>query len=175
MILKKDLLHQMLDGEAPNPIALIREPLVVHESMPILKVLELFKRAPARMVTIIDEYGTLQGIVTQTDLLEAMAGQLPDTEDEEPEIVERQDGSLLIDGMMPVQDALHRLGIGMRSAKGDYHTIAGLAVSKLGHLPQAGEKFDIEGWNFEVVDLDGRRIDKLLATRATVPPQVPQH
>lgn len=171
MILKKDLLHQILDGETPNPIALIREPLVVHESAPILKVLELFKTAPARMVTIIDEYGTLQGIVTQTDLLEAIAGQLPETEGEEPEIIEREDGSLLIDGMMPVQDALHRLGIAMRAAKGDFHTIAGLAVSQLGHLPHAGEHFDYEGWRFEIVDMDGRRIDKLLAQKIAVPPE----
>jgi CBS domain containing-hemolysin-like protein len=173
MTLEKDLLHQMLDGEAPNPIALIREPLVVHESAPILKVLELFKKAPARMVTIIDEYGTLQGIVTQTDLLEAIAGQLPETEGEEPEIIEREDGSLLIDGMMPVQDALQRLGVRLKSAKGDFHTIAGLAVSQLGHLPQAGEHFDLEGWRFEIVDMDGRRIDKLLASRMKVPPQIP--
>jgi putative hemolysin len=88
MILTKDLLDQVLDGQALAPMAVIREPLVVHESAPIFKVLELFKKAPVRMVTIVDEYGVLQGIVTQTDLLEAIASELPDVEGEEGEYFE---------------------------------------------------------------------------------------
>jgi putative hemolysin len=169
MILTKDLLDQVLDGQALAPMAVIREPLVVHESAPIFKVLELFKKAPVRMVTIVDEYGILQGIVTQTDLLEAIAGELPDVEGEEPHVTEREDGSLLIDGMMYAPDALDRLGVRMRPADSGFHTIAGFALFRLGHLPDVGEYFEYEGWRFEIVDMDGRRIDKLVATRVAVP------
>jgi CBS domain containing-hemolysin-like protein len=105
----------------------------------------------------------LQGIVTQTDLLEAIAGELPEIEGEEPGIVERADGSLLIDGMLSAPDAFDRLGLKERP-EGDFHTVAGFALSALGHLPQAGEEFEYEGWRFEIIDLDGRRIDKVLAT-----------
>jgi putative hemolysin len=170
MVLKKDLLDQILDGQALAPTAVIREPLVVLESTPIFRVLEQFKKVPARMVTIVDEYGVLQGVVTQTDLLEAIAGDLPDAEGEEPEVVEREDGSRLIDGMMSARDAFDRLGVRRRPAEGDFHTIAGFALSRLGHLPDAGERFDYEGWRFEIVDMDRRRIDKLLATRIAVAP-----
>lgn len=118
------------------------------------------------MATIVDEYGVLQGIVTQTDLLEAIAGDLPNVAGEEPEVVERADGSLLIDGMMSAQDAFDRLGVHVRPADGGFHTIAGFAVGQLGHLPEVGEHFDYEGWRFEVVDMDGRRVHKLLLKRA---------
>ena len=134
--------------------------------MTIFRVLEQFKRAPVRLATILDEYGVLQGIVTQTDLLEAIAGELPEVEGEEPGIVERDDGSLLIDGMMSAPDAFDRLGFKERP-EGDFHTVAGFALSALSHLPDTGESFHYEGWRFEIVDLDGRRIDKVLA----VPPE----
>ncbi len=165
MVLKKDLLDQVLDGRPLDPLAVIREPLVVLESTPIFKVLERFKQAPVRLAIIVDEYGSLEGIVTQTDLLEAIAGDLPDVEGEEPYIVEREDGSLLIDGMMPAHDALDRLGVRTRPEDGNFHTIAGFALLHLGHLPEAGDIFKHEGWRFEIVDMDGMRIDKLLAHR----------
>ncbi len=166
MILKKDLLDQVLDGKTLDPMAVICDPVVVHETTPIFRVLEQFKRAPVRLAIVVDEYGSLDGIVTQTDLLEAIAGDLPDVEGEEPDIVEREDGSLLIDGMMPAHDAFNRLGFLLRSAEGDYHTIAGFALAQLGHLPEIGEHFSYAGWRFEIVDMDGMRIDKLLAQRA---------
>jgi putative hemolysin len=81
-------------------MSVIRQPIALHEGMPIFKVLEQFKKAPVRLATILDEYGVLQGIGTQTDLLEAIAGELPEVEGEEPGIIERADGSLLIDGML---------------------------------------------------------------------------
>ena len=166
MILKKDLLDQVLAGKKLDPMAVIRQPLVLHEAMRIFKVLEQFKKAPVRLAIILDEYGELQGIVTQTDLLEAMAGDLPAVEGEEPDVVERDDGSLLIDGMMQAQEAFDRLGLKAPPAEG-FRTIAGFVLQKLGHLPEIGEHFDYEGWRFEVVDLDGRRIDKVLAVPPT--------
>ncbi|RCS22900.1 HlyC/CorC family transporter [Phyllobacterium salinisoli] len=164
MILKKDLLDLVLDGRPLDPMAVIREPLIVHEGMPVFRVLERFKSAPVRMAIVIDEYGSLEGIVTQTDLLEAIAGDLPDVDGEEPDVVEREDGSLLIDGMMPAYDAFRRLGV-QRPEDGDYHTIAGFALFQLGHLPDPGEHFNYGGWRFEIMDMDGRRIDKLLTSR----------
>ena len=164
MVVKKDLLDQALDGKPLNPMAAIREPVIVHEGTRIFRVLEQFKAAPVRLAIVIDEYGGLQGIVTQTDLLEAIAGDIPNVEGEEPDVVVREDGSLLIDGMMPAHAAFHRLGLRARPDD-DYHTIAGFALSQLGRLPEVGEHFDYEGWRFEIVDMDGRRIDKLLVKR----------
>ena len=163
MVLKKDLLDQVLEGKALDVMAAIRQPIAIPEPMTIFRVLEQFKRAPVRLATVLDEYGVLQGIVTQTDLLEAIAGELPEVEGEEPGIVERADGSLLIDGMLSAPDAFDRLGLKERP-EGDFHTVAGFALSAFGHLPQAGEEFEYEGWRFEIIDLDGRRIDKVLAT-----------
>jgi CBS domain containing-hemolysin-like protein len=108
MILKKDLLDLVLDDHTIDPLAVIREPLVVHETVPIFKVLEMFKKAPVRLAIVVDEYGGLEGIVTQTDLFEAIVGNLPEAEDEQPYIVEREDGSLLIDGMTAAHDAFDR-------------------------------------------------------------------
>ena len=166
MILKRDLLDQVLDGKPPDPMAVIRQPLVIHEAMRIFKVLEQFKQAPVRLATILNEYGGLEGIVTQTDLLEAIAGELTQVEGEEPEVVERED-----DRSYRWHDvsagSLDRLNLGIRPAEGGFHTIAGFVLQQLGRLPKVGEHFDYEGWRFEVVDLDRRRIDKVLA----IPPK----
>ncbi|OYZ97840.1 MAG: hemolysin [Rhizobiales bacterium 17-65-6] len=169
MILKKDLLDQVLDGKPLDPRAVIRDPVVVYESMPIFRVLEQFKKAPVRLAIVIDEYGNLEGIVTQTDLLEAIAGDIPESEDEQPDIVTREDGSLLIDGAMSARDAFERLGLRQGPTDSRFHTVAGFALSRLGHIPEAGEHFDHAGWRFEIVDMDGRRIDKVLARRPEPP------
>ena len=165
MILKKELLDQVLDGKPLDPMAIVRDPLIVHEATLVFKVLEKFKTAPVRLAIVIDEYGSLDGIVTQTDLLEAIAGDLADVEGEDPDVVEREDGSLLMDGMFQAHDAFNRLGLRTRPTGGDFHTIAGFALFQLGHIPETGEQFTYEGWRFEIVDMDGRRIDKLLVSR----------
>jgi CBS domain containing-hemolysin-like protein len=165
MILKKDLLDQILNGQPLDPMAVIRQPLIVHEATAVFKVLESFKRAPVRIAMVIDEYGSLEGIVTQTDLLEAIAGDLPGMGNEGPDVVERADGSLLIEGMMPIYDAFQRLGLREDFEDGNFHTIAGFALYRFGHIPEVGESFSFDGWIFEIVDLDGMRIDKILARR----------
>lgn len=164
LVLKADLLDQALDGKPLDPLAAIREPLIVHEAMPIFKVLEQFKHVPVRLAIVLDEYGSLEGIVTHTDLLEAIAGDLPEADGEEPDIAMRGDGSLLIDGMTPAYHAFDRFGI-RPPPDGDFHTIAGFALAQLAHLPEAGETFTYSGWRFEIIDMDGLRIDKLLAQR----------
>jgi CBS domain containing-hemolysin-like protein len=165
MVLKKDLLDQVLDGGKLDPMAVIRQPLVLHERTPVFRVLDRFKASPVRLAIVIDEYGSLEGIVTQTDLLEAIAGDLPGNEGEEPDIVVRADGSLLVEGMMPAFDAFERLGLRDHPGTADFHTFAGFALHHLQHLPEVGEVFDFDGWRFEIIDMDGMRIDKILATR----------
>jgi putative hemolysin len=167
MVVKQDLLDQVLDDKPLDPVALIREPLVVHEATPIFKVLEQFKRTPVRLAIVLDEYGSLEGIVTKTDLLEAIAGDLAEIEGEEPDIVERADGSLLIDGTMAAYEAFDRLRVKPPLVR-DFSTIAGFALMRLEHVPEVGETFRYQGWCFEIVDMDGRRIDKLLARRDAV-------
>lgn len=98
-----------------------------------------------------------------------MAGEVPAAEGEHPELSQRNDGSFLIDGMMSAQDAFERLDLRTRP-QGDFHTVAGFVFLQLEHLPKAGETFAYEGWRFEVVDMDGRRIDKVLA----IPPAIDQ-
>ncbi len=162
---KTDLLNQMLRGAPLDPGAAVATPLMVHEAMPIFKVLEQFKKTPVRLAVVVDEYGGIEGIVTQADLLEALAGDLPAAPGEDPDVVEREDGSLLIDGMAPVHATLDRLQLDKLPVSTRFHTIAGFALAQLGHLPVAGEQFTYEDWTFEIVDMDGRRIDKLLARR----------
>lgn len=168
MVLKKDLLDQILDGQQLDPMAVIREPLFINESRPIFSVLEEFKQRPVRLAIIFNEYGNFEGIVTQTDLLEAIAGNLPDVEGEEPGIIERNDGSLLIDGLMPAYETFNRLGIKGQSGHGDFHTIAGFVLVQFGRLPKVGQKFFYDGWCFKVVGLNRRRIDKLLVQKIPI-------
>jgi CBS domain containing-hemolysin-like protein len=132
--------------------------------MTIFQVLERFRTVPVRMAMVVNEYGSLEGIVTQTDLLAAIAGHMPEVEGEAPAIVERADGTFLIDGATPVREAFERLGLRPR-ASGAYHTMAGFALRRFRHLPMAVEHFDYEGLHFEIVDMDGPRIDKLMVSR----------
>jgi CBS domain containing-hemolysin-like protein len=169
MVTKQDLLDQLLDGHELDPLAALSAPLTIQESTPIFKVLERFRAAPVRMAIVLNEYGGLEGIVTPTDLLEAVVGHLPETEGDTPNIVEREDGSLLIDGTCPIFQLFERLGWRQPSERGTYHTAAGFVLVQLAHIPQVGESFVHQGWRLEVVDTDGRRIDKLLATRDAVP------
>ena len=165
VVTMKDLLDQVLAGRDLDPMAVLRQPLLVHEGMPIFKVLELFKQAPVGLAVVVDEYGGVEGIVTQADLLEALAGELPEAHGGAPDVTEREDGSLLIEGSAPVHGILDRLGLKPRPANAKFHTIAGFALAELGRLPKAGDCFNYEEWRFEVVDMDGRRIDKLMARR----------
>ncbi|MGQ0584534.1 MAG: hemolysin family protein [Reyranella sp.] len=165
VVSKRNLLAQVLGGGALDLPAVAGPPLLVHETMPIFKVLEQFKRAPVRLAVVVDEYGGLEGIVTQSDLLEVLAGDLPQGDGEQPDIVVCDDGALLIDGMAPAHVIFARLEL-KPPAEAPFHTIAGFVLGEFGRLPTAGESFTCEEWRFQVVDMDGRRIDKLRVTRA---------
>ncbi|WP_375383055.1 hemolysin family protein [uncultured Sphingomonas sp.] len=173
VVRKQDLLDAHLKGSAMDPLALLREPVIVHDGVTVLHVLELFKNRPVQMAVVVDEYGIVQGIVTQTNLLEAMAGDIPE-EDETAVMVERDDGSLLIDGVTPFVDVAKRLHLPAMTAAGTFQTLAGFCLHHLGGLPAAGAAFDVEGWRFEVVDIDAMRIDKVIVSQVTEAEPAPQ-
>ncbi|MDS4041469.1 MAG: hemolysin family protein [Candidatus Competibacter sp.] len=168
----KDLLDGYLAGQAPNFGALLREAPVVHESTHALRVLDLIKQSPARLALVRDEYGGLEGLVTLTDLMEAIVGDLAEPrEPAEPLVVRREDGSWLIDGALPADELRDLLSLRGIPVEGDYYTLAGLVLARLGEVPATGQWFDWGGYRFEVVDMDGQRIDKVLVSpKSAAPP-----
>ncbi len=160
----KDVLElQRTGGSDLRQVA--REPLYVSENIPALRMIELFRASGVHIAIAVDEYGSPEGLVTPTDILTGIAGDLPDHgESDTPGAAQRTDGSWLLDGSLPVDAAGRALGVeDMRSE--DYATLAGMIIEELGHIPAPGEHVTVHGWCFEVVDLDGRRIDKVLARR----------
>ncbi len=163
----KTLLEQLHTTGKINLEAAIKAPLYVHESTNVLKLLEMFKSTRVHMAIVLDEHGSVQGIVTPTDILTGIAGDLPEAgADSEPSAKQREDGSWLLDAQMPVFEVERVLGVeGLAVDDAEYTTLAGFVLSQLGHIPPVGETFQWKNWRFEVVDLDGRRIDKVLATQ----------
>jgi putative hemolysin len=161
-----DLAEWLGDGEAGELAAHTRAPLIVHESTRILRLLELFRESKVHFAVIVDEHGSIEGVVTPSDILTAIAGELPEAAKEEPsEAVARDDSSWLVDGSMSIDDVERLLGKGNMRSGDDYTTVAGFVLAQLGHLPATGESFRWRSLRFEVVDMDGRRIDKLLIQR----------
>jgi len=163
----KDLLAHILGEQVVNLDATLQQPLYVPESMRALKVLELFKQSGTHIALVIDEYGGIQGLVTPSDILEAIVGDLPEAgEQVEPLAVQRPDGSWLLDGMLPVDEFkdLFDLGELPGEDQGIYQTLAGFVIMQLGRIPAAADYFVWEGLKIEVVDMDGNRVDKVLVT-----------
>ena len=139
------------------------KPLIVHDGTPILKLLDLMKSSGHHMAVVVDEYGSIEGLVTITDILETIAGDLPEAgRQPETAAVRCEDGSWLVEGWMPVDEFQDTVGVRGLRGDGDFHTVAGVVLHRLGHIPQAGEAFEHDDVRFEVVDMDGRRIDKIL-------------
>ncbi|MFH0342336.1 MAG: transporter associated domain-containing protein [Chromatiales bacterium] len=161
---KEDILALCLNDKPFDLIQIVQKPIAVHEGASILDTLAMFKRAPVDMALVVDEYGGLQGIVTQTDLLEAITGDLPDAEHPEPEVKELEDGSFLVDGTMSIYDAQQRFDLGTLP-DGDFNTLAGFVVFLFDRIPAVRERVESHGWSFEVSDMDGWRINKVLARR----------
>lgn len=145
--------------------SLIQPVPVVRDGLPALNVIEQLKSSPAHMLLVFDEYGNFEGVITAMDVLEAIAGDFPDPGEDEPKAVRRDDGSWLIAGWMPVDEFADLLGITLPEDR-DYESVAGLVLDLAGVLPEVGAHVDLPGWRIEVVDLDGRRIDKLLVSQA---------
>ncbi len=143
--------------------ALVRDVPVVSDRADALDVLEVLRKAEHSLALVYDEYGHFEGMITQGDVLEAITGALDTGNDEEPALVIREDGSLLVAGWMPADEFCDRLGLS-RDLAGDYDTVAGLVLHQMRRLPQLGETFSVAGHRFEVLDLDGLRIDKVLVS-----------
>lgn len=170
VIQAKDLLNRGLLGQPLDLQAAMRQVAAVPESMSALKVLELLKRAPVHLVLVVDEYGSLMGIVTTADILKVIVGGLSEHGGRpEQRAVRRNDGSWLLDGSLPLDEISELLRLRELRADEGYHTLAGWLLARLDHLPQIGEQLEWGGWTFEVIDMDGYRIDKILAT-----PPLPQ-
>lgn len=161
----KNLLDRLVRGEQFSLTADIKQPMFVHDGVPVLKLMELFRTVPTKMVFIVDEYGSFEGIVTPTDILSAITGTFADEAEEETAIVRRDDGSWLIDGMTSIDEVERTLERRGMATDDDYHTLAGFVLWQLGHLPEIGERFRWRDWEFEVVDMDGRRIDRVMITQ----------
>jgi putative hemolysin len=161
----RELLAPALAGEKLDIEKLLHQAPIVPDTLDALDALQVLKGADIPMALVHDEYGHFDGVVTPADILDAIAGAFPTGEDEEePAAVQREDGSWLIAGWMSADDLAEQLGVILPERR-DYETVAGLVINRLQHLPVTGEKVEAFGWRFEVVDLDGRRIDKVLASR----------
>jgi len=157
-----------LPGDEERSIEhLARQADFVPETLTGMELLERLRDQSSRMVFVVDEYGEVQGLMTPLDLLQAITGELKSETQTEAWATPRDDGSWLLDGLMPVSELKVRLELDdlPSEARGRYNTLAGLLLLVLGRLPVTGEKIQLQAWEFEVVDLDGRRIDKILARK----------
>lgn len=159
-----DLWAMTVAGRRPDLRASLRDPLFLPESLPALQALERFRSEGQQVALVLDEYGGTEGIVTLNDLLQALVGELPAAEEPDSMVVEREDGSCLLDGMLPVGEleGLLRLSSAEAGDLEDYQTLGGFVMGRIGRIPKAGERFDWREWRFEVVDMDGLRVDKVL-------------
>ncbi|MEH2253935.1 hemolysin family protein [Nostoc sp.] len=150
----------------PIELQVLLKPLLyVPESMKALKLLELFKKSATHLALVVDEYGVTQGLVTITDIVEAIVGDIPTSEElADPDVVQREDGSWLLDGLLPIDEFKEILDVRklLSGAGINYQTLGGFVVNQLGHIPLVAERFEWAGLRFEVVSMDGNRVDKVL-------------
>ena len=159
----RDLLAAEPEGFDPRTIMM--NATVVPDTLPALEVVERLRASPEHMLLVYDEYGHFEGVVTAMDILGAIAGGFDETETDEPEVVEREDGSLLVAGRMPIDEFTDRIEVTLRK-NGDFETVAGLVLYLSAELPKVGQIVRLGDWRIEVVDMDERRIDKLLVQKA---------
>ncbi len=161
----RDVLAALLEGKTLDLRALARQVAVVPDRMDAMDALAALRDSEVPMALVHDEYGHFEGVVTPADLLAAIAGAFRSDVDEgtDPPAVEREDGSWLLSGSLPADEMADRLGMDLLPDR-DYHTVAGFVLDRLRRLPETGEHFSVGPWRFEVVDMDGRKVDKVLAT-----------
>jgi len=167
MVRVKDVLAELLEGKPLDVQAVLRKPLFVPESLAAFRLLELFRESGTHLAVVIDEYGGVDGIVTLDDVLREITGNL--AVEAEPRLHRREDGSWLLDGALSMEEVLEALEMEERRGgeRSEYHTLAGFVVTQLGRIPTSGESFRWRGMTFEVMDMDGRRVDKVLVAPAT--------
>ena len=167
----KDILNALFDGQVMSLKTMMRPALTVPDSTSVLRLLDQFKQSGQHIAIVVDEYGSIEGLVSVTDIVESITGELPEPGEISGKPVKREDGSWLIDGSTPIDEVEHLIGLKSMRGEGDFHTLAGFIVDRLGHLPNAGDHFTWEDTRFEVVDMDARRVDKVLVTNKPVPAQ----
>ena len=141
-------------------------PALIYEGARGPKVLEILKQSSAHTAVVLDEFGSVVGMITLSDILGAVLGDMPEqgTEDEEPRAVQREDGSWLLDGLLPVDEFRDLFNLDELPQR-DYQTLAGFVITHLGHIPRISEHFESLGLRFEVVDMDAKRVDRILVSR----------
>ncbi len=160
-----DLLARSFRGEPLDLTVGLRQPIFVPESTHGLKVLELFKQTITHMALVVDEYGVIQGLVTLNDIMSEIVGDVPSTDGQDhPQAVQREDGSWLLDGMLPVEEFLELFGMEEWESeeRGSYQTLGGFVITHLGRIPAAADHFEWQSMRIEVMDMDGNRVDKVL-------------
>ena len=160
-----DLLARSFRGEPLDLTIGLRQPVFVPESTRGLKVLELFKQTITHMALVVDEYGVIQGLVTLNDIMSEIVGDVPSTDgQDQPQAVQREDGSWLLDGMLPVEEFLELFGMEEWESeeRGSYQTLGGFVITHLGRIPTAADYFEWQSMRIEVMDMDGNRVDKVL-------------
>ncbi len=163
----KDLLNAYMTGASPDIREAVRQAAIIPDTADARDVISVLKVSAIHMALVHDEYGHFLGLVTSADILESIVGAfLTEEGPQEPASVQRDDGSLLLSGWMPADDFGELTGLTLPEDR-TYHTVAGFVIDGFGRLPNIGESFIAQGWRFEVVDLDGRRVDKVLAFRPT--------
>jgi putative hemolysin len=148
--------------------SILQPALFVPETTPALDVLARFRQSSMHMALVTDEYGVIEGLLTLNNLIEAIVGNLPNQDDtSEPQVLQREDGSWLLDGLLSIDELKETLELERvpREEEGYYHTLGGLVITLFGHIPRSGDYFEAEGMRFEVVDMDGNRVDKVLVSR----------
>jgi putative hemolysin len=164
-----DVLNRSLSGEPIDLAAMLRQPLLIPESTHALKILELFKQSGTHITFVVDEYGVIQGLVTLNDVMEVIIGDVSFVDQpHEADIIRRDDGSWLLDGMLPIAELKELLGLDdlPGETRGNFQTLGGFVITNLGHIPKSSDHFVWDGFRFEVMDMDGNRVDKVLV----VPP-----
>ena len=169
VISARSLLKRALRGEAPDWASDVTPPVFVPESLTGMELLQNFRSSGVQLAFVVDEYGEVLGIVTLRDVLESITGEFRSGRAEDQWAVRRDDGSWLLDGLIPVPELKDRLGLKELPEEERYHTVSGLLMMLLGRLPQTGDKVEWGAWRFEVVDMDGKRIDKVLASPVAAP------
>ena len=166
----KDLLDRILDGKDLSVAASLRQPIVVPDTVSALDALERLKTDPLGLALVIDEYGSFEGVVTAADVLQAIVGDVAEPGFASPSQAAEQvgNGTLMMEGMTPVDELKARLMLPDLPAEGSYHTLAGLLLALLRRVPQVGDRIVFGGWLFEVLEVDGRRVMKVRASRETL-------
>ncbi len=165
----KELLHLHIVGKGGDYKNHLRQPLFIPENTKALKLLGVFRKSPIDMALIIDEFGNVQGLVTLSDILQALVGEIKSLADdqEDPDVVKRQDGSYLVDGIMSINEAkeLFKVSEFPKENTGRFQTLGGFILTYLDRIPKVGESLEAAGWRFEIVDMDQHRIDKVLVKK----------